>query len=259
MRRTRFIVGVGAFAAAGMTLTRGALSQVAEPISLGNQGALFQFKVKGNGIEADCIAAVLPQSTFEARILSNRLRPNDTAIVADLAVETDAIVGINGGFFTDTGDPDGLLILDGKRVSYARGDWKGFFSIDETGAASIGTTSPPSARYAMQGYPMLIEPGGVMGIRRDDRVQTRRSIIAQSGSTIVAMVVSPISLFDLASALMQDPGAFGLAHFDAALNLNGDAATGFYARTPQGKKVIVQAQWSSRDVIAFYSRAGQTG
>jgi hypothetical protein len=255
MRRTRFIVGFGAFAAAGAALTRRALSQAPEPISLGNQGALYQFGFKINGNEADCVAAVLPQSAFQARILSNRLRPGDSAIVADLAQETEAIVGINGGFFYDTGEPDGLLILDGKRIGYARNDWMGVFSIDESGTANIGTTIPPSPRYAMQGFPMLIEPGGVMGIRSDDRVQYRRSILAQSGSTIVAMVVSPISLYELASALLDNPGAFGLAHFDAALNLTGDATTSFYAKTAQGKKVIVQARAGTRDVIAFYNKA----
>jgi hypothetical protein len=254
MRRSRFILGCAALAASGATLTRAALSQVAEPVPLGSQGALYQLTIKSNGNEAGCIAAVLPQSAFQARILSNRLRTNDIAIVADLAEETDAIVAINGGFFTDTGYPDGLLILDGKTVGYVRRDWKGIFWVDETGTPNIATTSPPSARYAMQGYPMLIEPGGVMGIRRDDRVLARRSIVAQSGSTIVAIVVSPISLFSVASALLENTGVFGLPHFDAALNLSGSATTGFYAKTSQGKKVIVQARSSSRDVIAFYSR-----
>jgi hypothetical protein len=254
MDRSQFVIGFGAFVAAGTTLTRGALSQVAGPVALGSQGALYQFTIKSRDVAAECIAAVLPQSAFETRILSNRLRPSDPAIVADLAQETNAIVGINGGFFTDTGDPDGLLILDGKRVGYARSDWKGYFSIDGTGVASIGTAAVPAARYAMQGFPMLIEPGGGMGIRSDDRVQTRRSVLAQSGSTIVAMVVSEISLFELAALLLEHPDAFGLAQFDAALNLSGSSTSGFYARPPKGKDVIVQAQSSSRDVIAFYSR-----
>jgi len=254
MRRTRFIIGFGAFAAASAAFTRGGLSQAAQPVALGNQGALYQYRLSGHGTEAECIAAVLPQSGFETRILSNRLRPGDSAIVADLAEETGAIVAINGGFFYDTGGPDGLLILDGKRIGYARADWKGYFSVDETGAASIGTTAPSSARYAMQGYPMLIEPGGVMGIRKDDGVKARRSVLAQSGATIVAMVVSEISLFNVASILLQNPGAFGLTQFDAALNLSGSATSGFYAKPPQGQKVLVQATSSSRDVIAFYSR-----
>jgi hypothetical protein len=254
MRRTRFIVGFGAFAAVGATLTRRVLTQVPEPTALGNQGALYQFGFKINGNGADCVAAVLPQSGFQARILSNKLRPGDPEIVADLADETGATVAINGGFFYDTGEPDGLLILDGKRIGYARSDWMGVFSIDDSGAASIGTATPSSPRYAMQGFPMLIEPGGVMGIRSDDRVQYRRSILAQSGSTIVAMVVTPISLYELAAALLDNPGAFGLTHFDTALNLTGAATTGFYAKTAQGKKVLVQARAGTRDVIAFYSR-----
>ncbi|HEX8806055.1 MAG TPA: phosphodiester glycosidase family protein [Candidatus Aquilonibacter sp.] len=255
MRRTQFIVGLGVFAAANMTWTRSALSQVPGPVSLGSQGALYQFSLKGDGVTSDCLAAVLPQSAFEARILSNRLRPSDNAIVADLAQETGAVVGINGGFYSMAGGPDGLLILDGKRIGYARSDWKGYFSIDGTGAASIGTDVQPTVPYAMQGYPMLIEPGGVMGIRSNDHIQARRSVIAQSGSTIVAMVVSQISLFELASFLMQNPSAFGLTHFDAALNLSGSATSGFYAKMPHGKSVNVQAQASSRDVIAFYNKA----
>jgi hypothetical protein len=255
MRRPQFIIRFGAFAAAGAALTTGALSQVAGPVSLGNQGTLYRFSIKGDGVAADCLAAVLPQDGFEARILSNRLQPGDNAIVADLAQETGAIVGINGGFYSIGGGPDGLLILDGKKIGYARSDWKGYFSVDGTGTASIGTDTPPAVRYAMQAFPMLIEPVGVMGMRSNDHIQTRRSVIAQSGTTIVAMVVSPISLFELASFLLGSPGAFGLAHFDAALNLSGAATSGFYAKLPQGKDVIVQAQLSSRDVIAFYNKA----
>jgi hypothetical protein len=255
MRRPQFIIRFGAFAAAGAALTDGVLSQVAGPVSLGNQGRLYRFSIKGDGVAADCLAAVLPQDGFEARILSNRLRPGDNAIVADLAQETGAIVGINGGFYSLAGGPDGLLILDGKRIGDARSDWKGYFSVDGTGVASIATATPPAVRYAMQGFPMLIEPGGVMGMRSNDHIQTRRSVIAQSGSTIVAMVVSPISLFELAAFLLANPGAFALPHVDAALNLSGSATSGFYAKMPQGKNVIVQAQESSRDVIVFYSKA----
>ncbi|MDQ2993037.1 MAG: phosphodiester glycosidase family protein [Candidatus Eremiobacteraeota bacterium] len=164
-------------------------------------------------------------------------------------------MAINGGTFNGAFAPDGLLIVDGNIVGRKRADWMGMVTVDATGNCSV-TTKPhlASAKYAVQGHPTIVEPGGKMGVFREDRRRDRRTVIAQSGDSIVAMVTSPISLFELAYALVERPDSFHVNGIDTALNLSGGSTTSFYAKVPNGLDVVVPAYWPNRDVIVFSPR-----
>jgi len=148
-----------------------------------------------------------------------------------------------------------LLIVDGKIIGRKRSDWPGYITIDAGGNASV--TNRPDLRraiYAMQGDPLMIEPGGKMGMIREDNKRFRRTIIAQGGDSIIAMVTTPASLFSLAYAMLEQPQAFFLSHIDAALNLSGASTTSFYAHLANGVDVFVSAYWPNRTVIIFSPR-----
>jgi exopolysaccharide biosynthesis protein len=270
MRRRRFVIGFGAFAAVGVVTGGVAASQVTilpkgqpiwqpQTVDLGNQGALYRFLLlnSDDGIRVLCTAAVLPRSTFRAKILAQAERPDNNTTVQDLARASNAAVAINGGFFNGAFSPDGLLTVDGKTIGRARSDWMGALTIDKDGNAQVSTDGAQRAAYAVQGNPMLVEPGGNMGIHRESNLMAARTVIAQSGDMIVAMVTSPVSLFRLAYALIEHPEALSLSHIDAALNLSGSATTSFYAKLPDGSEVNVPASWINRDVVSFYVRDGR--
>lgn len=265
MRRKRFVIGFGTFAVAGAVTSGSALSQVTiapngqpswrpQTNDLGNQGALYRFCLNADDGAVSCTAAVLPRSSFRAQILTKAERPDDNMMVQDLARVSNATVAVNGGFFNGAFAPDGLLTVGGKTIGRARSDWMGALTIDKDGNAQVSTALTQEAVYAVQGNPMLVEPGGNIGVHHEDHIVRRRTIIAQSGDMIVAMVTSPVSLFRLAYALVEHPEALALSHIDAALNLSGAATTSFYAKLPDGSEVNVPARWINRDVVAFYVR-----
>lgn len=257
LHRRRFLIGFGAMAAVFATtrITR------AQPVfslpsgDLGNEGALYRFRIEPDEFgPVQCTAAVLPRRSFRARIVERRERLGASHAVENIARASGARVAINGGTFNGAFQPDGLLIVDGKTISQKRADWMGMLTIDDAGIASV-TAKPHlhSARYALQGHPMIVEPGGKMGMWREDHKRFRRSIIAQSGDLIIAMVTSRISLFSLAYTLIEHPDALYLPSVDAALNLSGAATTSFYAKLLDGTEIIEPAYWPNRDVVTFHT------
>lgn len=258
--RRSMLAGIGALSLGVFSGSLRAAAQVnlsSETFDLGDQGALYRVPIDvGGGRQVLCTAAVLPRRSFAAKIVQQQTRDGALTAVRDIALSQNAAVAINGGRFNGAFAPDGLLIVDGKTVGRKRADLMGYLVIDDAGNASV--TDRPNllaARYAVQGDPLLIEPGGKMGMIREDNRIFRRTIIAQSGDLIVAMVTSPVSLFSLAYALMERPDAFYLNHFDAALNMSGAATTSFYAKLPNGGHFDVPAFWPNRDVITFLKRS----
>ncbi len=258
--RRHFLTEIGAFAAAVQFQMGAALAQVMpespQNADLGNQGALYRFSFDvGLGGQVFCTAAVLPRRAFSAAIVQQKTSDAAPTAVRDIARASHATVAINGGRFNGAFAPDGLLIVDGKIIGRKRADWPGYITIDAGGNASV--TNRPDLRravYAMQGDPLMIEPGGKMGMIREDNKRFRRTIIAQGGDSIVAMVTTPASLFSLAYAMLEQPQAFFLSHIDAALNLSGAATTSFYAHLADGADVFVPAYWPNRTVIIFSPR-----
>lgn len=257
-RRT-FLTGAGVFAAAsafGLPRASAQLVPQTQSFDLGDQGVLYRVDLNaGAGGWVRCTAAVLPRRSFAADVVVHE-RANALAAVRDVARKTGAVVAINGGRFNGAFAPDGLLIVDGKQLGRKRADWTGYLTIDASGNAAV--TNDPDLRFArsaVQGEPLLIEPGGKMGIARDDGRRFRRTVIAQSGDVAIAMVTSPVSLFTLAYVLLERPDAFYLNHIDAALNLSGAATASLYAKLPDGDTVEIPASWPNLDVVTFTPRA----
>ncbi|MCL5258575.1 MAG: phosphodiester glycosidase family protein [Firmicutes bacterium] len=260
--RRRFLLGTTAVGSILATSRLGAGAQGACPpfavegiFDLGFQGTLrsIRFAPERGAVPVLCLAALLPRVSFRASILAESDRARAYSAVTDLARRQRACVAINGGFFNfDRFTPEGLLVIDGKTVSRTRSDFSGAVSIDRMGALSVVRTSEVRhPEFAVQGRPLLVAPGGKMGMRSEDGRRAERSFIAQSGNIVIAAVTSPVTLYHLADVLVEYPDAFGLPRIDAALNLSGSATTSFYARLPDGTEVIRHPSWPNRDVLLF--------
>ena len=160
---------------------------------------------------------------------------------------------INGGFSSfHTDVPLGLLVVDGKvlgtlareRASgagagrssgeYGGLRWSGLLCQLADGGWRITPASryvPGQCRQALQSGPVLVEPGGRVGIRDDEPTRSRayvRSAVCLLADGRMQFVVAPqpTHLLPFARWLAQMAPAGGGC--DAALNLSGDTSSGLY-------------------------------
>jgi uncharacterized protein YigE (DUF2233 family) len=147
---------------------------------------------------------------------------------------------VNAGYFTPEHYVTGLTISDRRVYGDPYGDFAGMFTVSETGVASVRwlRMSPynpqEGLREAVQSFPVLVKPGGVMGFPADaDAGQTtRRTVVAQDRDGRILFLVAPnghLSLHALAVWLVESD-----LDLDIALNLDGGPSSGLWmAEGPQ--------------------------
>lgn len=170
------------------------------------------------------------QARFTMRVAEQKAATGSP--VGDL-LDGDDVFVINGGFFErdsrDRLSPSGLLIIDGKVVAeeHQRAG-SGVIYVEADGVAITRRKDfrdRARVRHALQVGPLLVDPGGVKGIYKNDLERHNRSAICLRGTSFTAFVVEGgISLFQLADLLSRprDGGGFGC---DIAINLDGGPST----------------------------------
>jgi uncharacterized protein YigE (DUF2233 family) len=184
------------------------------------------------------------QARFALRVAEQKAATGSHA--TDFLAGKDDVFVINGGFFErdsrDRLSPSGLLIIDGEVVGkeHQRAG-SGVLFATEDGVAIIprknfGNRS--SVRHAVQVGPLLVDPGGVKGIYKNDVERHSRSAICLRGASFTAFVVEGgISLFQFADllSLPSDRGGFGC---EVAINLDGGPSTQAVLRTGKVRREI---------------------
>jgi uncharacterized protein YigE (DUF2233 family) len=152
---------------------------------------------------------------------------------ADFMGGPDDLLAINGGFFERDGNkvlsPSGLLIINGATLSpeQDRGG-SGILYVDGSGvgiASRKALTDRSAITEAVQVGPLLVDPGGVKGIYKDDEERHNRSAVCLRGASFTVFAVEGgISLFQFADllSLPADKGGFGCT---VAINLDGGPST----------------------------------
>jgi len=162
---------------------------------------------------------------------------------------------VNGGYFTPEDETIGLLISDGRSWGTSYGDFAGMFAVTTDGQVNVrwlerNPYDPnESLREAIQSFPVLIKPGGVMGFSADadDGRPARRTVVAQDHQGHILFIVAPygyLSLHELARFLAESD-----LDLDVALNLDGGNSTGLWLKTDQ-KMVEVASLTSVPSVIS---------
>ena len=153
--------------------------------------------------------------------------------VSDWADELDQpLLVINAGYFTPENETIGLLISDGQIWGASYGDYAGMFAVAPDGQVSVrwlrGWPYDPTEllNEAIQSFPVLVKPGGVMGFPSDadDGRPSRRTIVAQDNQGHILLIVAPrgyLSLHEMARFLAESD-----LDLDVALNLDGGYSTG---------------------------------
>ncbi len=154
-------------------------------------------------------------------------------------IAPDYGLAVNGGYFDyrngegpRTLVPTGLVIATGEQVRRYGG---GSGVLFDTGRGiGISWASDRAAwagaEQALQAGPLLVDPGGRIGINRKNGPRARRSAICvtDSGEVIVVVVSGGITLYELAGVLAAaPPGGYGC---ERAINLDGGPSTQVFGR-----------------------------
>ena len=154
--------------------------------------------------------------------------------MSDWADRTESWLVVNGGYFTPENEVTGLIISDGQAWGTPYGDFAGMFGTTPGGAAHVRwlATHPydpaETLAQAVQSFPVLVKPGGVMGFPADadEALPARRTVVAQDIEGRILFIVAPrgsLSLHALSAFLTASDLAL-----DVALNLDGGNSTGLW-------------------------------
>jgi uncharacterized protein YigE (DUF2233 family) len=184
------------------------------------------------------------QTRFAMRVVEQKAATGNHA--GDFLESADDVFAINGGFFERDGSdrlsPSGLLIIDGQTV--AEEHQRAGSGVIHAGADGVAITPRKDfrdrsrVRHALQVGPLLVDPGGVKGIYKNDVERHNRSAICLRGTSFTAFAVEGgISLFQFADllSLPSNGGGFGC---DVAINLDGGPSTQAALRAGKARSEI---------------------
>jgi exopolysaccharide biosynthesis protein len=160
--------------------------------------------------------------------------PGQAQLISGWARELGALAVVNAGYFTMEYQATGLIVSRGKVYGTSYGDYAGMFTIPQDGLSTVRwlRTHPYDPREALRGavqsFPVLVKPGGVMGFpaNADDGRMARRTVVAQDRGGRILLLVAPrgyLSLHALAVWLVDSD-----LEIDVALNMDGGPSSGLW-------------------------------
>ncbi len=148
------------------------------------------------------------------------------------AWEPRARLVFNANFFDENNTAQGLIVTDGQYFGRSYDGFGGMLGVEPDGSVRIRSLAddpfqPDEAlSQAVQGFPMLVQPGSAP-YSSDDTARARRTVVGQDGEGRLLVFVAPAGLFTLTEmAAWLWGGDFGLV---VALNLDGGGSTGYRA------------------------------
>jgi hypothetical protein len=162
-------------------------------------------------------------------------QPAAPPTLSEWVVTEGALALINGGFFDEAGETVALLIQAGQPIGESYVGRGGMFAVSPAGEVSLralaDTPFDPEEPLAeaLQGWPLLVRPGGAQAYSYEDGARARRSAVALDRSGRVLFIACPTSAFTLAE-LSAWLAAADL-DVDAAVNLDGGSSTGLLLRS----------------------------
>ena len=87
--------------------------------------------------------------------------------------ELDALIVVNGGFFTPEYQAIGLIVNNGRATGTSLAGYGGMLAVTTAGAGVRSLVQQPYSSSepllaAVQSFPMLVMPGGQIGYRQED-------------------------------------------------------------------------------------------
>ncbi len=186
---------------------------------------------EGNLLETLYILRVDP-AVFRLDVAYQPERPLDLIRWQE---ETGALVVVNGGFFTDSNEATGVSVVNGKASGVSYSDFGGMLAITENGPELRWLPMQPydpgePLNAGLQSFPMLVRPGGQLGIKEEEGLPARRTVIGRDTSGRFIFLVAGSGTFTLHEMSLYLVGSD--LELDIALNLDGGASSGMLLASP---------------------------
>ena len=212
-------------------------------------GVPFRVRVTDGAATANLILIVFHPNTFAIRVVSND--NGRYGAVSDAASATNAVAGVNGGYFQSDSTPVGLLISD-NRILHKFETAKllsGVFFVRDGKPGLIRSSRfarMKDVSQAIQCGPFLLEEGRALTGLNNQRSAPRTFVFMGSNSVWGFGICRSVTLAEMGQILAV-PDLLGRTAVVSALNLDGGSSTQFWARSGDG---VISS--SSLAVVANY-------
>ena len=202
---------------------------------------------------------VLPSGRYAARLVD---QPSPSLLLAppisEITRRAKALLGVNGGYFDPEFNAVGLYVLGGvvRRPYRDRQLLSGTVVIGRSGRLEVRTRQAPyqDAVYALQCGPLILDPGGEIGIKNGPGPEARRTVLGVGDAGELAVIsTTAVSLRTLAEELHDHPAAFGVSRLERALNLDGGPSTAMAALFTE-PPLKIEARTPVRTAVVFFAR-----
>ena len=156
-------------------------------------------------------------------------RPGEAQSLEAWQAETEALITVNGGFFTEDYYATGLTVVAGESFGVSYDDFAGMLAVTDAGTEVRWLREQPfdpseTLHYAVQSFPVLVKPGGVLGFPDEDGFPARRTVVAQDRNGNLLFILAPsgfMTLHQMSQWLVDSD-----LDLHIALNLDGGPSTG---------------------------------
>lgn len=194
-----------------------------------------EFKLR----KKDLVIVKIDPAKYEFSIVENDSKNKKT--IEEITQESGAVVGFNGGFFTEDFAPTGLLISAGKPLN----EWQkadlldGTFILDKNRTPSIlFNTKPESLEnidFAIQSGPMLINNGAAVAKPKNGEAASRTVIGIDNQNHIILIILkqsilrlnNKVTLQEIVSLIQEEKELKELG-ITNLLNLDGGTSSGIF-------------------------------
>jgi uncharacterized protein YigE (DUF2233 family) len=169
-------------------------------------------------------------------------RPGAPLPLRQWQAETGALLVVNGGFFTEAWQATGLTVVEGVASGSSYVGFGGMLAVSGNGPELRGLAERPfdpsePLLYGLQSFPLLVQPGGVLGFPDEDGQSNRRTVVGVDGNGRFLFIVAPwghFTLHQLSQYLLESD-----LDLDIALNLDGGTSTGLLLMGEGGEETAV--------------------
>lgn len=176
----------------------------------------------------------LDPTQFDVRVAYH---PGEAQSLEAWQAETNALIIVNGGFFTEENYATGLTIVNGEPFGTSYDDFAGMLAVSDAGVEVRWLREQPllnlskepffpneSLNYALQSFPVLVKPGGILGFPEEDGIPARRTVVAQDRNGNLLFIIAPsgfMTLHQMSQWLVDSD-----LDLYIALNLDGGPSSG---------------------------------